>query len=234
MKIRIYVLCHDNTTFLAASEEYQSKCWAKPIMIPTTHLLENIMYDKWLLDHEDDWKYCDYVGTISWKASKKINIRELNELLYIIEKFDEMQSFDIVPFLLTNYNLIEQATTHHPKFKNLWINLIRNLKITQETALDNSIKPFFCNYWMCKPKWMYDYIEFFQSAKYVLDNCEEMQHDLWSDSLYTKNIKTLSEEKCMLLYNKPYIPYHVFLYERLPCLFFWLKKANMFKRFTVL
>jgi hypothetical protein len=228
MNIRIYVLCYNDETYDIACRDYAGKDWAKPIIIKTTALLENIMYDEWLQANENDWKDCDYVGTLSWKASQKINIADIFELIYIINNFEEMQTFDIVPFYLTEYNLVEQATEHHPKFKGLWFRLMQELGITENKALDADIMPFFCNYWMCKSKLMYSYIEFFKKAKNVLEICPELQDDLWSDALYKAN--TLSVDKCMQLYNKKYIPYHVFLYERIPSIFFHLQKAHMFRR----
>jgi hypothetical protein len=52
------------------------------------------MFDSWLLDHQDEWKEYDYVGTISWKASQKCHLPDLNTLKKNLQTYNP----DIVPF----------------------------------------------------------------------------------------------------------------------------------------
>jgi hypothetical protein len=221
MNIRIYVLCYNEETKRKALEEYGNKKQYKVLYIETTSLLENIMYDKWFLENYDEWKNFDYVGTISWKASTKI-------IMPIIERLEnilETTKYDVFPFYRTNHNLIEQATNWHPKFKTIWLQLFNILDISEDIALDADIPSFFCNYWITTPKLMLEYITFFKKVKHIFDTENELQNNLWSDPKYSAN--TVSSEKCMEMYKKPYIPYHIFLYERIPCFFFWYNKNKI-------
>ena len=226
-KIRIYVLCYNEITKQSALREYGDKEWAKVLYIETTALLENIMYDKLLLENYEDWKDFDYVGTISWKASHKII---LPDMVSLSEHLDSIP-YDIISFYTLQQNLVEHGTYYHPKFKSLWLKMFRNMDISDEQALDPSIPAFFCNYWITTPTLMLKYIEFFKKSKDILDNSADIQEEIYEDSTY--NGGTLSNEKCIELFGKPYFTYHVFLYERLPCFFFWYMNAKLLNPYTL-
>jgi hypothetical protein len=215
MRILIYVLCYNKHSYDVATNEYGNKEGFKILYIETTPLLENIMYDSWLLENKYEWKDYDYVGTISWKASHKCRIPDMQTLINYVHNHNA----DIVPFWPGNCNLVQQATYHHPNFKSLWIKMFDQLNIPETDAMNPNVVPFFSNYWITKSTLMLKYIEFFRTAKYILDTYPDIQKELWEDSLYAGD--SLSKEKCMELYEKPYYPYHVFIYERLPCYFFW-------------
>jgi hypothetical protein len=176
------------------------------------------MYSSWLLNHIDEWRECDYVGTLSWKAPQKISMPDMEALTTYITSLKP----DVVPFFPCHETIVEQGERHHPLFRDLWSKLTYELGIPEDKATDPSIPLFFCNYWMATPSWMLRYIEFFKSAQHVLDTCESIQSNLWSDSRFDK---VISDEKCMQIFGRPYYPYHCFLCERLPCLFFKLHGA---------
>jgi len=211
MKLLIYVLCYNQDSYNVASNEYGNKEGYKNVYIESTNLLENIMYDSWLLDHQDEWKEYDYVGTISWKASQKCDLPDLN----ILQKNLQIYNPDIF-----EANLVEMSRCH-PNFEYLWVKTLSQFK---SDALNPDILPFLSNYWITKPVLMYEYIEFFKKTKQVLDNYKEIQEKLWEDSKYYHH--TLSVEKCLELFNKPYYTHHPFIYERIPCFFFWYKKCK--------
>lgn len=228
MKIIIYVLCYNKDSYESAVNEYSNRDGFKILYIETTPLLENIMYDSWLLDHQDEWENYDYVGTISWKASQKCRIPDTSTLITYLQNND----IDIYTFYRLPCNLIEQATYGHPyskyghpKFENIWIKLFNQLNVPESHSTNPKIIPFFSNYWITRPKIMLKYIEFFKTVKHILDTCPDIQQELWEDAMYGGN--SLCKEKCMELYGKPYYPYHVFIYERLPCYFFWSIGAKL-------
>jgi len=222
MKIIIYVLCYNEETMQSAIKEYGNHEWARITCIETTPLMENIMYDKVLLEHYDEWKDAEYVGTISWKTSKKILLPDMQKL----KQFLKQAPYDIIPFYITNENMIDQANYYHPKFKSLWCKWLTALHVEENDILNPTVPAFFSNYWITTPTLMLKYIEYFKIAKTVLDKSPEVQAEVWEDSTYDH--VTLSKEKCMQIYGKPYFPYHVFLYERLPCFFFWKNNASIF------
>ena len=220
MKIRIYVLCYNKETQRIAEAEYGDKEWAKVLFIDTTALLECIMYDSWLKDHYDDWKDFDYVGTLSWKASQKIRLLDMDKLGNILD----VLPFDVVPFYVSNLELLKASNWSHPDFKKIWITIIRNLGYSEDIAVDDSIIPFYCNYWITKPDLMLKYIEFFNKAKSLIDTNEDIQGYISNDSGY---VGALSRERCQELFGKPYYTYHPFIYERLPCFYFWISQKKI-------
>lgn len=220
MKIRIYVLCYDDETELKARQGYGSFAWATIVRIESTPILENVMYARVLEERRAEWVDCDYVGTLSWKALQKIKPIEMD----IIAMRLMLEKPDLVVFAASKTNLVGQAQTHHPRFKSLWIDWLGQLGYAPEVACDSSVLAFFYNYWMATPAWMTRYCAFFARAKAVLDTHAPIQDRLWSDSTYKK---TISNSRCMEIYGKPYFPYHCFLYERLPCFFFWKEQADI-------
>lgn len=218
MKIRIFVLAYDDQSRLFAEQWTEGHPWATVIENPTTLYLENQMYSSWLLDHIDQWQGYDYVGTLSWKTPQKIPVPDFEALKTHLE----LRKPDVVPFFPCHEPILLQGQRHHPLFRELWVGLTRELGIPEEQAIHTAIPLFFCNYWMATPQWMKRYIEFFKKAQRVLDTCESIQEGLWSDSRFEK---VISDEKCLEIFGKPYYPYHCFLCERLPCLFFKLEGA---------
>jgi hypothetical protein len=88
-----------------------------------------------------------------------------------------------------------------------------------EQILNKDIKGFYCNYWITTPKLMMDYINFFKKVKNIIDTYEDIQHDLWSDSTF-QSTTLLTPTECMQKFGIPHYPYHPFIYERMPCIYF--------------
>ena len=217
MKIRIYVLCYSDDTYIKATELYGQKEWAKVVYIKSTVLFESIMYDSWLEENYDDWKDFDYVGTISWKAPFKIRMPDIDKLAVFLE--NNKDNYDIAAFYHIDMNMIDRTTYYHPKFRTLWIKILSKLGYSIDQILNNNIKGFYCNYWITTPKLMLDYINFFKKVKNVINNYQDIQDDLWSDSKF-QSTTLLTPEQCMQKFGIPHYPYHPFIYERMPCVYF--------------
>lgn len=217
MKIRIYVLCYSDDTYINAMQLYENKEWAKVVYIKSTVLFESIMYDSWLEENYDDWKDFDYVGTISWKASMKIKMPDIDKLSVFLD--NNKNNYDVAAFYFIDMNMIDRTNYYHPKFKVLWIKILTKLGYSLEQILNNNIKGFYCNYWITTPKLMLEYIQFFKKVKNVINNYQDIQDDLWSDSKF-QSTTLLTPEQCMQKFGIPHYPYHPFIYERIPCIYF--------------
>ena len=68
MNIRIFVLCFDDHSQEQAIVYFNDYEWATILRIPTTMYMENWMFSTWFPQHVHEWRNCDYVGTLSWKA----------------------------------------------------------------------------------------------------------------------------------------------------------------------
>jgi hypothetical protein len=217
MKIRIYVLCYSDDTYIKANEIYGQKEWAKVVYIKSTVLFESIMYDSWLEENYDDWKDFDYVGTISWKAPFKIRMPDIDKLAVFLE--NNKDKYHVAAFYYIDMNMIDRTNYYHSKFRNLWIKILSKLGYSMEQILNNNIKGFYCNYWITTPKLMLDYISFFRKVKNVINNYPDIQDDLWSNSKF-QSTTLLTPEQCMQKFGIPHYPYHPFIYERMPCIYF--------------
>lgn len=213
----IYILCYDANTEAKARTTFGHHLWARIIQMPTTIYMENWMYFEYLDAHVADWESYDYVGTLSWKAPQKMLIPDMNKLLTLAE---ETNPDVLALFSYPKKTLIEQAT--EANFETAWIRWLQQLDYTDEASCDPTIQLFLCNYWLAKPQCMSAYIEFAKRARYVLDTYRPLRNLLWADSKFSY---TISQEKCMHIYGRPYYPLHCFLMERLPCIFFHNEKT---------
>lgn len=217
MKVKIYVLCYNEKTLQHAKLEYEKYEWAQILLIKSSLLFENIMYDSWLLDNYDEWKDLDYVGTISWKATQKIKLPNIDKVINYMKNND----YGIAVLNYLSNNMIEFANYFHTKFKSLWINIFTKYGINNDTIINTDYIGFYSNYWITTPKLMLEYINFFKDIIKIIDNNDEIQKDIWCNSNYLK--ASLTKDECYKLFKKPYYPYHPFIYERLPCFFFYFK-----------
>jgi hypothetical protein len=215
MKIVVYVLCYHDISFARAHEEYGSFPWARILRLDgISKYLEGVMYLDVLESLRHEWGDADYVGTLSWKARDKINIPDMHELCV------RAAGADVIALMPCSRRLLEQATSQHARFGEVWTGVLERLGYAPGDATDPSIPAFFCNYWLAPPRRMDEYCAFYRRAVAVLETEGALQDALWSDSGYA-NWGTLSRERCVRMYGVPYFPYHAFMCERLPCFFFW-------------
>jgi hypothetical protein len=74
-KILIYVLCYDDASEELSKQYFQGYTWARIYRIKNqSHLFEGVMYQSELLELYEEWKYVDYVGTISNSILKKMKL----------------------------------------------------------------------------------------------------------------------------------------------------------------
>ena len=136
---------------------------------------------------------------------------------------------DVIPFVQylapnPTYKLVDFACRAHPQFRYLWDEITRHLGYSREESHSVNIPAFYYNYWMTKPRWMKEYIEHIRKVYEYMENEESIQVALHSDSNYT-----LPKPR----YEMKYLTHHCFLLERLPCLYFWSKKASIKPVYTI-
>jgi len=248
MNIRIYCLCYDDATESYIHLNYTPYIgkWLIPLRInESNHYLESNLFVDWIPNHYEEWKDCDYVGTLSWKFNTKIGIPPLHLLSSLINsikqrivdlnsnnkkdeedkeenKLDSNFLPDMVSFHATSQNLVLQGARCHPHFKSLWIEILKHHGFSITDILSHDIKAFYYNYWMCKPQWMVKYTEFIMSIAHTMETLPDIQERLWSSANYGRG--RLSIRRVMQVMNRPYFTHHCFILERLPCFFFHIQK----------
>ena len=219
LDIIIYILYHDDESYLIA-KKLEKYSWAKLIKIESNYLFENIIF-KYLNEHQDEWFNKAFVGILTYNAINKIKIYDINNLAQLY------YNFDIISF--NNYyytSLINQATVHHPEFKNIWIKIFNKLNIPENISTSSNIPCFFNNYWMAKPDFMSKYINFFNTILNIINNDNQIKELIDLDSKYNG---TLSQEKLIKIFGKPYYTYHPFIFERLICLYTFITNSKLYQ-----
>jgi len=240
-RIIIFILYYDDSSYTCVEKNYASVIgrWACPLFIHTTVYLESIMYRCYFRHYQDLlMEKTDFVGTIGYKCIFKTNLPPIDMLMELSDSDPSSPyhlNFDIFAFLPLFQNsklsLLQQAN-QHPHFVSLWTTLLSHLGYEKKDYTSSQIVKFFCNYWMCRTSWMFKYIDFlqliFEKMERMTETGEENRHfqeQLWSDSKYKASYLDRPEVQKAMKNN--YITHHCFLLERLPCFFFWVKKASI-------
>ena len=220
VKVLVYVLAHNEETLAKAQEEYGAFPWAKTIILPQTIWLENVMYVSYLMEHYDEWKDMDYVGTIAYSASTKQPL--VHRMQEICENAKSNGS-DVIGLLYRGDPLVVAAERWHPGFTQCWLAAWKSIGFTNDNILlHESIKSFYANYWLSKPQFMTEYCKLMAYFDFRVRTDSLLKGILWRDSKYEtrgKNIAKMPVERKMALWEVPYYPQLIFVAERMICLF---------------
>lgn len=212
-KVIIYVLCYDDHTEKVSHRVYGSHPWCRVFRLPAHHVeLESSMYTVYLDTKRSEWEHADYVGTISWKAFKKIPIDHITRLLRVADP----SRHDVVPFFPVKGDAVAHADKCHPGFALLWERLLSSLGCPQEQVACRDFTFFACNYWMCRPRIMNYYIRFAKQVRVKMED-PELREMLYNDARYPGS---LSSVRLTQIFGHPWYTFHPFIFERLPGLFF--------------
>lgn len=221
MKILIYVLYYDSTSFDYVSKNYNHMRYAlKPIPLHSTKYLENILYLEYLPTHSSEWESHDYVGSLSYRFNQKLNTGTIHRFL------KSTCTSDVVYFLDYGIrkNVINRAEMSHPGFRNAWILLLTKAGFDKKDILNDNIPFLACNYWVAKPEWMERYIQFQQKLVKIIADDPILQQKLDINAHYHGKI---TRTRLMMIFNRPYYTLHPFIFERLPGFFFNYYKASI-------
>ena len=197
--VRIYILCHNEQRFAQAKSTFANYYWAVPIRMKYQDTTFENAFWKQLDEIKAEWINCEMVGTLSSIAHNKINLKEVNRIISTAS----MWSTGYYNF----YNPDTPLVNDHPHMLSIINDVCATLKITQPTAA-------YCNYWMCTPKLMTEFIKWFEERL----KPTVMAHPLsLTDARYGGRITKTDLTK---YWGKPYYPYAPFVFERLNKAFF--------------
>jgi hypothetical protein len=200
--IKIYILCHNQSALEYAIAKYSHFYWAVPILMKYQDASFENAFWKQLLEIKDEWINCEMVGTLSSKFDIKINPDLINQIIYH-RKYNT-----IFHYFMTGISNVEKSKSVliHPNFIKIWSEIIKNLNLKDCIEV-------FCNYWICKPECMENFLDWFLNKAYSL----VLSHPLiMTDSNY--QYSSLDKEQLMNLCGVPYYPHLPFILERLnPC-----------------
>jgi hypothetical protein len=223
----IYILAPTAKDLEAAKTRFSTYAWARPILIPTTFYLESVMYYHILPLRRDEWVHADYVGTLSHTAAQKLTT--LDTVTDVLRGASD-ENAHIAAFMYRGDPLLATAEKWHPGFLHIWAPLLRFHGFPTDKILSESIPSFYANYWAAVPDAMDQYIDFFKKVKISLEVLPSLSETVWKDSEYgaRTGIAGLTSDRCLEIWGVPWYPFHPFLFERLPCFFFWVNGGKIF------
>lgn len=198
--VRIYVLCHTQERFNAASSIYGKYYWALPILMKYQDCTCENAFWKQLLEIKDEWFACDMVGTISFSASRKVNIDKIDRIIRDKSKWTS----EYYHFWDTGQPL---QNDYHPHIMEIVRDVCATVKCTIPTLAP-------CNYFMCSPTRM---LQFIPWVIEILIPAVQAHPLAMTNSLY---IGSVSPNECMEKWGVPYYPHVPFVLERLNKAFF--------------
>jgi len=226
-KIRIYILCHDDESFHQAHRNFKHFPWAVLHRIESTVFLESHFYAHVIptLSLEG----LDYVGTLAYKASDKINLQRLHKYL-TYDIYNENTDPDIVSFYHQSttrpMSFSQQAERSHPGILRILTLVIQAMDEEPSLIFSKQIKAFYGNYWMARPSWVNEYSIWLRNAMH------HMVHHSQIKSLVNQNSGYMWKNKnhrIWTVFQRTYIPFHPFVAERLPCYFFFSRGVNHYQ-----
>lgn len=219
----LYVFCYDQPSRLQA-EKMTSLCdgIAKTIVLEGDRYFESqIWRHKWRqMMKEDDWESHDYVGMISYKYEQKTG----NEILDIQRASKEQSEHDVIAFYDYDNDLLAHAChVHGNKFRSIWQELLRPF-FSDADINRRDLPSFYCNYWMAKPEWLRKYAEWVQTVMESIDTRPELDALMFEDSKYCGR---MPKHQLLQVCGKQHYTFHPFMFERLPCIYFYLSGASI-------
>lgn len=220
----IYILFYNNESKKLALSDFEQIKYTHLHFVKSSEILENIMYLQDLQTLQMEWINKKYVGCLSYRILRKHPY--CRNILKNIDNIISLQ-YDVISITTLRMKFIRHATMCHPLFLKIWIKLLTILgySIDQIKKDDDLTNIIVCNSWLATPEWMQRYITFIRRAIHVMNTNSELKRLLYQNSYYQG---TMSKERLLQIFGKPYYTYHPFILERLPTFFFVRSGARIY------
>jgi hypothetical protein len=210
LNIKIYILCHNEKILEQSMCIYSIYKWAHPILMKYQDAsFENAFWAQ-MLEIESEWINYDMVGILSNKANSKLNLECINRFSL------KNNNYDFYHFKPCNSNItILKKNIPHPNFNIIWKTILEELNL-------NDCKEYYCNYWICKPILMKNFINWYLNIALPIVK----KHPLIMSNAEYK-YASLTSNELIKLCDVPYYPMLPFILERLnPCYFINFTQIN--------
>lgn len=227
----IYVICHNDESQMKA-QEIESKinsvenCRSHVVRIQEHNILFESQIFNYLDTCKEQWINEDYVGMVTYSIETKTKV-DITELIRHI-KAAQNHGADIIPVYSLSFKKLKkdliisfaEALTimHGPYILLAYKEILDALGYTEQEYFNEGIPSYFSNWWMVRPQYMEKYVEFFKRTLHVIEFNNKLSKYLYMNSYYTGNLPV---DTLMKIGGKPYYTLHPFLFERLPCFFFY-------------
>lgn len=219
----VYVFCYNDVTARKAEAMAREHSFLRPYRLgPSPYFEAQFFFIPTLPYHE--WMEHDYVGFISYKYLEKVGDDNLANLPNLCKSLSHC---DVIALHDYDYDLISHASKMHgPHFEKCWNGCLEPF-YTASQRVTPDMPSFYCNYWLAKPSWTIRYCKFAQQVKQHIDHSPDVKDILFENSGYKG---TLRPHELVGITRRPHYTYHAFIFERLPCIFFYHAKASIGRR----
>jgi len=198
--VRIYILCHTQERLESALEIYKEYKWAVPVKMKYQDCTFENAFWKQLGEMKDDWLGLEMIGTLSYKANRKTNIKQIDRII------NDRNSWSSGYFNFLDIG--SEFISCHPHLLEISTDVCTTLGRRLPSVA-------YCNYWMCTPHKMVKFIEWFETKL----KPAVVSHPLsMTDAQYIQG--KLSQSELLQLCGVPYYPHVPFVMERLNKMFF--------------
>jgi len=199
--VRIYILCYNEERLASASSIYGKYYWAVPILMKYQDCTFENAFWKQLLEIRSEWNECDMVGTLSYSASKKINLDNVDAII----RNKDAWNYGYYNFADSTCAIREDG---HPNLLRIVDDVCSTLNMAQPTLA-------YYNYWMCSPIRMIQFISWV--TRKLIPTV--LEHPLAMSNADYKE-PSISPEECVKKFGVPHYPHVPFVLERLTKAFF--------------
>jgi len=203
VKAILYVLYYNEETKARAVAEYSMNPICKFLFVPTTVYCESFVIMELLQQRTDEWKSCDYVGMISYKAREKC---------IIPKEFIRLEKAKTDGYQIICFNFAPSVDFYfkdgYKQHKNLE-KIVNTLAELVPLNLGSTV-PIWANYWFMTPSVLYKYIVFLRHIKSIFESNSELKRLLLEDAGYAKPPMNFTEVTGLGHY-----PHHPFVMERI-------------------
>ena len=194
-KIIIFIQAYNENILALAKKKYKKYNWAFPIHIKNANInnpyFENKLYlefDEIIKENNIDITQYEFIGNLSYKAFRKINLEKLHYFLYNNLNSDNsiLYDYDFVHFFTRSNHKLKKVHKSFlnggENFKKLW-----DAECIDEFGKMEDNIAAFSNYWMAKKNLFFQYCDFLQGfTKKLIANPLSMENGFY----YGGSLKT--------------------------------------------
>lgn len=169
----------------------------------------------------------DWMGFLAYSYPKKLPGGENIDWMDVVARAVRRNpAVDVIAMLPSRHNMYMHAEAFHPGFMRVWVMLLIKMNIKQ-VLMEGTPMAFYCNYWIARRSLVEEYTVFATRAMILLESDPELVALVNRDADYRYTPNPLPTATLQQVCGRPYYTFHAFVMERLPCMFFLLKRCNI-------
>jgi hypothetical protein len=239
--IIVYVACHNDTAEASARNQMTDPYYRFVRISDSSPFFESQIFGILARpEYVREWFDKSWVGIVTYSFNQKMGGGSFdfeNAMNKVPGGTDVVSLLNLdfsKPRVGRPVSFVESVSMQHGPF--LWMaiyNILKLIGYKESEIMDKNITGFFSNWWLARPTWMIKYIAF---CKKCIDICEKhpvvksyLQEDAYYIGRKVVGRDELDKEFLVRTFGKPYYTLQPFIFERLPCFFFGIEGAKVYR-----